>query len=93
MSAARSIQSAHESNLAVDFGNARFYAPRMALKEVNPMAELNAFCAKYRLQKEAAAALGISPNYLSDLLLGRRDFSATLLTALNLREVVVRKTA
>lgn len=63
----------------------------MALKEVDPLTELRAFVARYRLQKEAAAALGISPNYLSDLLLGRRDLSETLLRALNLRATVVRK--
>ena len=60
----------------------------MVSHDVDPLKALRAFVAKYPLQKEAAAALGISPNYLSDLLLGRRDFSKTILTALGLRRVV-----
>lgn len=40
-------------------------------------------------QKNAAAVLGISPAYLSDILLGRREISATVAAALGFERLVV----
>lgn len=42
-------------------------------------------------QKKAAAELGITPQYLSDLLKGRRRFSDSILEKLGLRRAVVRR--
>ena len=50
----------------------------------NPITELRAEVAKYRTQQEAAKALGISPQYLTDLLKGRRSFSYKMLQKLDL---------
>ena len=41
-------------------------------------------------QKDAATALGISPQYLNDLLQGRRDASDNILEKLGLKRVVVK---
>jgi DNA-binding transcriptional regulator YdaS (Cro superfamily) len=41
-------------------------------------------------QKDAASVLGISPQYLNDLLLGRREASEAILQKLGLRRVIVR---
>lgn len=41
-------------------------------------------------QKEAAKALGISAQYLNDLIQGRREPSDAVLEKLNLRRVIVR---
>ena len=61
------------------------------MKEVEPLLALRAFVAKYPTQLEAARALAISPPTLSDLLLGRRPFSARVLDALGLRTAVVAR--
>jgi len=53
---------------------------------------LRAFVAHHPNQRVAAAALDISPAYLSDLLNSRRDLSAKLLTKLGLRQIVVNST-
>mgnify|MGYP001611010741 CR=1 FL=1 len=65
----------------------------MALKEVDPLTELQRYVAQYPTQTAAAAALGITKMYLTDLLLGRRGISETILEKLGLRETVVRKAA
>lgn len=44
-------------------------------------------------QKEAAIELGISPQYLNDLLQGRREFSDNLLEKLGLERRIVRMRA
>jgi transcriptional regulator with XRE-family HTH domain len=41
-------------------------------------------------QKEAADALGISAQYLNDLLRGRREASGNVLEKLGLKRIVVR---
>jgi len=41
-------------------------------------------------QQAAAAALGISAQYLNDLLRGRRDASEAILDKLGLRRIIVR---
>ena len=50
---------------------------------------LRALLAQHGTQQEAASALGISQQYLSDLLLGRRTFSEAMLAKLGLRRTVV----
>lgn len=54
------------------------------------MAALKQFVSTHATQLEAAAALGISPAYLSDLLNKRRDLSAKILAKLGLKTVVVQ---
>lgn len=42
----------------------------------------------YGQQKEAASALGVSPQYLSDVLSGKRDPGPAILKALGLRRAI-----
>lgn len=60
------------------------------MQEVNPTQQLHKFAARFPTQQAAAAALGISGPYLSDLLQGRRDVSDAILAKLGLRRIVVR---
>ncbi len=62
----------------------------MLVKPVDPIETLRAFVANYPTQRQAAAALGISPVYLSDILNERRDFSNTVLEKLGLKRIVVK---
>lgn len=55
------------------------------MKPDKSMRRLRAFVKRHNTQKDAAAALGISPQYLGDLLTERRDFSDTVLQKLGLR--------
>lgn len=59
------------------------------MKAVNEADRLRAFVERYDHQKDAAEALEISGPYLSDLLKGRRPFSARMLEKLGLRQIVV----
>lgn len=58
---------------------------------VDPIAAIQAFRARFRLQKEAAAALGISEQYMGDLLLGRKSFSDRILEQLQLERQIVKR--
>lgn len=60
------------------------------MKVVDPVAVLKQFVLTHPNQRAAAAALGISQAYLSDLLNARRDLSDTVLTKLNLKTIVVK---
>ena len=60
------------------------------MKAVDPLATLRAFVARHANQRDAAAALGISPAYLSDLLNERRDLSQKLLAKLGLKQIVIK---
>jgi plasmid maintenance system antidote protein VapI len=60
------------------------------MKPVDPLATLRAFVATHPTQQSAAAALEMSPAYLSDLLNERRDFSAAVLARLGLTQIVVK---
>ncbi len=51
---------------------------------------LRAFVATHPTQRQAAAALGISPTYLGDILNERRDVSDTVLSKLGLKRIVVK---
>jgi transcriptional regulator with XRE-family HTH domain len=55
----------------------------------DPKTVLRAFVRYHLTQRDAAAALGISPAYLSDLLRGQRTFSARVLARLGLRRAFV----
>jgi plasmid maintenance system antidote protein VapI len=59
------------------------------MKEINPLERLEAFVAEHATQRAAAKALRISAPYLTDLLKGRREFSAPILKRLGLRWIVV----
>lgn len=56
----------------------------------SPEATLKAFVARYPTQRAAAEALGINPSYLTDLLYGRRQFSARILERLGLQRIVTK---
>lgn len=60
------------------------------MKELDPLATLKTFVAGHPNQRTAAAALGITQSYLSDLVNGRRDLSDQLLAQLGLRRIVVK---
>lgn len=60
------------------------------MKPVDPIAVLRQFVSTHPSQLAAAAALGISPTYLSDMLNKRRDVSARVLAKLGLKTVVIQ---
>lgn len=60
------------------------------VKTVEPIQCLQAFVDRFESQREAAAELGISQSYLSDLLNDRREFSERILAAIGLARVVVK---
>lgn len=62
----------------------------MRLREIDPRDRLRQFVAEHTYQQNAAAALGVSPSFLSDLLRGRRTFSPRMLAALGLRTTTVQ---
>ena len=66
------------------------HVARTAIKELDPVAELRAFVARFTSQADAAKALGVSAVYVSDLLNRRRDVSNNILAKLGLRWVVVK---
>ena len=49
---------------------------------------LETYCRKHGTQKNAAKNLGVSPAYLNDVLLGRREPGAAILRNFGLRRVV-----
>lgn len=61
------------------------------MRETDPIAVLQAFCRDYPTQAEAAAALGVSAQYLSGLLNGRSAWSDAMLAKLGLRWAVVKE--
>ena len=61
------------------------------MKPRDPLTELKVFVAQYPTQQAAAAALGVSPPMMVDLLRGRRGFSERMLARLGLERIVVRK--
>jgi transcriptional regulator with XRE-family HTH domain len=54
-------------------------------KRIDAGQRLRAFVQRHDRQRDAAKALGISPQYLGDLLRGRRAFSDGMLKKLGLR--------
>ncbi len=62
------------------------------MKAIDPVAVLKSYREQFDTQTKAAAKLGISAVYMSDLLNRRRDVPEWLLTQLGLQRVVVRKT-
>ena len=60
-------------------------------KDIDPKAWLRALVGQHGTQKAAAKALGVSPAYLGDMLMGRRDISERILAKLGLRRAVVTK--
>lgn len=57
---------------------------------MNIVKELEKHVRKSGSQKASAASLGISTQYLNDLLRGRREASDNVLSKMGLRRVVVR---
>jgi hypothetical protein len=63
----------------------------MSHQSIDPHAVLQAFCAQFATQAQAASALGISASYLTDLLKKRREFSDAVLGKLGLTTIVVKE--
>ena len=61
------------------------------MKPINPTMALQDFAARYVTQVDAAKALGITPQYFSDLMHGRRDVTDSILKKLGLRRIVVER--
>lgn len=59
--------------------------------EVNALDALQKFRSKYSTLGDAASALAVSKQYLSDMLHGRRDPSPRILGKIGLRKAVVQK--
>ncbi len=57
--------------------------------DINALERLQAFVDEVGMQRSAAVKLGITPQYLSDLLNGRRSFSERILLKLGLRRAIV----
>ncbi len=63
----------------------------MTVKHRDALKTLRTFVAEYPTHRDAAAALGLSPAYLSQILNGHTPFSDRVLDKLSLRKVVVSK--
>lgn len=59
------------------------------MKEIEPLERLRRFVGMFETQTAAADELGISRQYLTQLLGGKRDFSGSVLAKIGLRRVVV----
>jgi predicted transcriptional regulator len=62
-------------------------------KEVDPQERLRRFVRDFATQQDAAAALAVSPSYMSDMLAGKRAVPVPVLDQLGLRRAVVTKDA
>lgn len=62
------------------------------MKNVNAAEALERHCQQYETLTEAAAALGISKQYLSDIRQNHRDITPRVLAKLGLRRVIVKET-
>ena len=58
--------------------------------EVNPNTALQKFRSQHETLGDAADALGVSKQYLSDMLQGRRDLSPRILAKLGLKRAVIQ---
>ena len=63
----------------------------MPVTEVNPREKLQELRDKYTTLGNAASALSVSKQYLSDMLQGRRDISPRILGKLGLKRTVIAK--
>lgn len=63
------------------------------MKHIDSFAALERFCSQYETMTEAAAALDITKQYLSDILRNRRDITPRVLGKLGLKRVVVKDQA
>ena len=61
------------------------------LTEADAKHALEALVAKHGTQQVAAKVLRVSPQYINDLLRGRREFSSSMLEKLGMRRVVVKR--
>ena len=59
------------------------------VREIDPLVVLKKIVSQHGSQAAAAAALGVSPQFLGDLLHGRRDCSQKVLERMGLRRTVV----
>jgi plasmid maintenance system antidote protein VapI len=62
------------------------------VKHINAFDALERHCRKYPTVTDAAASLGITKQYLSDILRNRRDLTPRVLAKLGLRQIVVKET-
>ncbi len=62
----------------------------MALREQDGYAALAKFCEQFETVSAAAKALGISKQYLGDILQNHRDLTPMILKKIGLRKAVVK---
>jgi hypothetical protein len=65
------------------------YAKIVGMNVIDPTVRLGRLVRRCGTQRAAAAHIGISHNYLCDLLHGRRTYSDRVLERLNLRRIIV----
>lgn len=61
------------------------------MKETNALQELLTYCDEYESMAAAARSLGVSRQYLNDIVNNKRDLSRGLLAKLGLKRVVVKE--
>lgn len=61
------------------------------MRALDPLAELHKFCEQFETKGDAASALSVSKQYLSDMIHARRDISPRLLKKLGLQRIVVKE--
>ena len=61
------------------------------MQQVNPVAHIKALVKRAGTQVKAAKRLGVSQQYLCDILAGRRKVSAAMLKKLGLLTVIVSR--
>lgn len=60
------------------------------MKEMNAFEALERYCSRYETLTDAAEGLGITKQYLSDILRNRRDITPRVLEKLGLKRIVVK---
>lgn len=60
------------------------------MRIVDPIERLQRLTVQHRTQAKAAAFLGITPAYFSDMINGRRNITDSILAKLGLKRVVVK---
>jgi len=60
------------------------------MKEVDPLLALRAFVQRTGTQRDAALVLGVSQQFLNDMLHDKRGISDKILTQLGLKRVTVK---
>jgi len=61
------------------------------MRELDPIERLRRLVSTYPTQRAAADGLGLSPQYVTQLLTGKRAFSETVLARIGLRRAVIER--